>query len=103
MTYFNTLQSLFKSDDFKATHDDPKARREMIGNAIYEAVEKVVGAEAAPKVTGMIIDLGDIELIPAVSTIENLRVKARDANNLLQQMKSQQEIRSGVPAAAPFK
>ena len=59
----------------------------MIGNAIYETVEKTIGAEAAPKITGMIIDLSDIELIPAVSTLENLTAKIRDAHNLLQQLK----------------
>ena len=43
----------------------------------------MIGSEAAPKITGMIIDLTDLELIPAVSTLENLKVKVRDANILL--------------------
>ena len=59
----------------------------------------------------MIIDLADIELIPAVSTLENLKVKVRDANILLEQLKAQQEMVSrnpappvsGVPAANPAK
>ncbi len=59
----------------------------MIGNVIYEHVEKIIGSDAAPKITGMIIDLNDIELIPAVSTLENLRVKVRDANALLERIK----------------
>lgn len=74
------MQSLFKSDEFKCTAPDPKARRDLIGNAIYESVEKIIGAEAAPKITGMIIDLNDLELIPAISTIENLTSKVNDAN-----------------------
>ncbi len=81
------MQTLFTSDEFKRTHNEPKERKEMIGNAIYETVEKTIGAEAAPKITGMIIDLSDLELIPAVSTLENLTAKIRDAHNLLQQIK----------------
>lgn len=38
----------------------------------------------APKVTGMIIDLQDLELIPAVTTLENLKAKATDAHRLIQ-------------------
>ncbi len=64
----------------------------MIGNAIYEQVEKIVGSTAAPKITGMIIDLDDMELIPAVSTLENLTMKAKDANTLLERMKQQIEM-----------
>ncbi len=71
----------------------------MIGNAIYEYIEKLIGSEAAPKITGMIIDLTDLELIPAVSTLENLKVKVRDANILLEQLKLQQEMVSRIPAA----
>ena len=71
----------------------------------------MIGSEAAPKITGMIIDLADLELIPAVSTLENLKVKVRDANILLEQLKLQQEMASriplalvsGVPAANPAK
>jgi hypothetical protein len=85
------MQNLFKSESFKSTHDDPKARRELIGNEIYETVEKVVGSESAPKITGMIIDLSDIELIPAVSCLENLTSKCLDANILLQRLRAQQQ------------
>jgi len=59
----------------------------------------MIGSEAAPKITGMIIDLTDLELIPAVSTLENLKVKVRDANILLEQLKLQQEMASRIPAA----
>jgi hypothetical protein len=63
----------------------------MIGNAIYEQIEKIVGSDGAPKITGMIIDLNEDELIRAVSSLENLTLKARDANALLQQLQIQQE------------
>lgn len=84
------MQALFKSEEFKRTQSDLKARKEMIGNAIYETVEKTIGSEAAPKITGMIIDLSDLELIPAVSNLENLIAKVKDAFSLLQQIKSQE-------------
>ena len=77
------MQALFKSDDFRRTASDPKARRELVGNSVYETIEKIIGSEAAPKITGMIIDLSDLELIPAVSSLENLTVKVRDAFTLL--------------------
>ena len=59
----------------------------------------MIGSETAPKITGMIIDLADLELIPAVSTLENLKLKVRDANILLEQLNSQQEMISRIPAA----
>lgn len=81
------INTLFKSDEFKETHSDRKARSDLIGNAIYEYVEKLIGAEFAPKITGMIIDLPDIELIPSVSTLENLTAKVVDGHALLQHLK----------------
>ncbi len=105
------MQKLFMSDEYKQSSSDQKVRRELIGNAIYEKIEKLIGSEAAPKVTGMIIDLTEIELIPAISTLENLKAKVRDANILLEHIKQQQEMIarmpaapiSGVPAANPAK
>jgi Poly-adenylate binding protein, unique domain len=84
----------------------------LIGNAIYDTIEKLIGSEFAPKVTGMIIDLNDLEMIPAISTLENLKIKVRDAHTLLEQIKLHQEMSaraasaapvSGVPAANPAK
>lgn len=85
--FYTSMQELFKSEDFKQTSSDIKARREQIGNGIYETVEKIIGAESAPKITGMIIDLNFLELIPAVSTLETLTAKVRDAHTLLQHLK----------------
>lgn len=55
---------MFKSAEFKIA--DSKKRKEMIGNSIYETVEKLAGPERAPKITGMLIDLQDFELNKAV-------------------------------------
>jgi len=81
------INTLFKCDEFKETHSDQKARRDLIGNAIYEYVEKLIGVEFAPKITGMIIDLPDIDLIPTVSTLENLTAKVMDGHALLEHLK----------------
>ena len=65
-------------------------------------MEKIIGSEAAPKITGMIIDLTDIELIPAVSTLENLTTKVKDAHSLILMLqRNQQESGAASAAGAP--
>lgn len=58
-------------------------RRDMIGNTIYETVEKIVGQERAPKITGMLIDLSELELSQAIMTYENLEQKIHIALKML--------------------
>lgn len=70
------MRALFESDSFKSSASDQKSRRDIIGNFIYQRVEILVGEDAAPKVTGILISLSDMELIPAISTLENLTEKA---------------------------
>lgn len=38
------------------------SKKELIGNTIYKHVQKLVGDQKAPKITGMLIDLPDAEL-----------------------------------------
>ena len=45
---------------YKDGNDDQK--REIMGNVIYKYIIKMVGPVAAPKVTGMMIDVSDEEL-----------------------------------------
>jgi Poly-adenylate binding protein, unique domain len=85
------MRALFTSDNFKGSASDLAARRDIIGNAIYEHVVRIVGEEWAPKVTGLIINLTEIELIPAISTLENLTEKVYFCKMFLEQMKLQQE------------
>ena len=75
------MQTLFKSNDFKLSA--LKQKKELIGNCIYETVEKLSGSEKAPKVTGMIIDLPESELLFAVGNYENLEQKVKVATQLL--------------------
>jgi hypothetical protein len=67
-------------------------RRDLIGNAIYETVEKITGLERAPKVTGMLIDLSEAELNQAISTYENLEKKVTLALSLLKQSEEQEAL-----------
>jgi hypothetical protein len=89
--FYNNMRALFTSDSFKSSVSDLAARRDIIGNAIYEHIERIIGPDWAPKVTGLIINLSEIELIPAISTLENLTEKALFAKMFLEQMKLQQE------------
>ena len=52
---------MFASKDFKDT-SDRREKKEIIGNTIYKHVEKLVGESKAPQITGMLIDLPEIEL-----------------------------------------
>jgi len=71
--YFAMVQQLFLSAEFKGSSQQEK--RDLIGNSIYETVEKIAGVERAPKVTGMLIDLSEAELNQAISTFDNLEKK----------------------------
>ena len=92
------MRALFESDSYKSSASDHKTRRDMIGNFIYQRIEILVGEEAAPRVTGLLISLSDMELIPCISTLENLTEKALFCKCYLEQLKQQQELISkGFP------
>merc|ERR1712057_133265 len=58
--YFVEVRNMYASAEYKkaGTHAQQK---EMIGNTIYKHVERLVGEKKAPKITGMLIDLPEIE------------------------------------------
>ena len=56
---------MFVSPEFK--NGDRKEKKEIVGNTIYKHVEKIVGDQKAPKITGMLIDLPETELNFSVS------------------------------------
>ena len=56
---------MFVSPEFK--NADRKEKKEIVGNTIYKHVEKIVGDQKAPKITGMLIDLPEAELNFSVS------------------------------------
>ena len=71
-----------------------KDRKELVGNAIYRHVEKLVGEDRAPKITGMLIDLPEAELNFSISIWQNFEQKVMSALQLIEQ---NQESSSAPP------
>jgi len=82
VAYQNEVQKLFDSDLFKESTVSEK--RDQIGNVIFKHVEKVIGSDKAPKITGMLIDLPDLELNYSISNWVNFYTKVMSAFNLIQ-------------------
>jgi hypothetical protein len=57
--------------------------KNQIGEFIYEHVEKMVGEDMAPKITGMLIDLPPPEMVSYVCEFYVLEKKVREAATLL--------------------
>ena len=72
-------------------------KKELIGNAIFEHIERLAGTEKAPKLTGMIIDLPELELYDSVSTFEKLDQKLKIGITLLMDAQN----KSGDPSEKP--
>ena len=69
--------------------------KQMVGEFIYGFVEEFVGEAAAPKITGMLIDLPIEEIKAYLYDYGRLYVKVGEAIGLLQQLQAQ-----GVPQQA---
>ena len=61
----------------------------LVGEFIYEYVEKLVGEQRAPKITGMLIDLPIDEIKAYLYDFSKLYQKIGDAVNLLNQLQTQ--------------
>jgi len=61
----------------------------IVGEFIYEYVEKLVGDQRAPKITGMLIDLPIDEIKSYLYDFSQLYKKIGDAVNLLTQLSAQ--------------
>lgn len=79
--YHTEVIALFSQDEFKTAQKQRK--QELVGNLIYDYVERIVGEEYAPKLTGMLIDLPDAELNRAILTLNNLKEKIKIGLDLL--------------------
>ena len=62
--YAQQFLAVINSADFKKEDEDGKKTK--IGDFIYTYVEKLSSADDAPKITGMIIDLDEKDLIESV-------------------------------------
>ena len=95
--YIQEVNAMFMSSEFKngETHE----KKEMVGNTIYKYVEKLVGENKAPKITGMLIDLPEVELNYSVATWTNFFQKVQSAFNLIQE--SENNAPSGAQGSPP--
>ena len=57
---------MFASQEYKQA-PDRRTKKDIVGNAIFKHVEKLVGEAKAPKITGMLIDLPEAELNFSIS------------------------------------
>lgn len=71
------------SQDFKLGNN--LSKKDLVGNTIYKHVEKIVGEAKAPKITGMLIDLPEVELNFSIQNWINFEAKVISAFNLITQ------------------
>ena len=64
----------------------------LIGEFIYEYVEKMIGEEKAPKITGMLIDLPHDEIKGYLYDFFKLQQKVQEANEVLNSIASQEQL-----------
>lgn len=64
--------------------------KQFVGDCIYEVVERFVGDEKAPKITGMLIDLPHEEIKAYLYDFTKLYQKIQEAQMLLNQINAQQ-------------
>merc|ERR1712166_30396 len=58
--------------------------KEQVGQCIYDFVQKIIGVEKAPKITGMLIELPVAQIREYLASLDALKVKVSEANNLLE-------------------
>jgi hypothetical protein len=59
--------------------------KEQVGHLIYDFVQKIIGVDKAPKITGMLIELPVVQIREYLASLEALKIKVAEANNLLSQ------------------
>jgi polyadenylate-binding protein len=79
--YLNTMKGIFGNPEYATAEEEGK--REKIGEEIYNHVLEKAGDEAAPKITGMIIDLPFDDLISSIQSYEGLQEKIQEGMDLL--------------------
>ncbi len=65
--------------------------KQFVGEFIYTYVERLVGENMAPKITGMLIDLPIDDIKGYLYSYERLYQKVFEANNILLSMIAQQQ------------
>jgi hypothetical protein len=57
--------------------------KEHVGHLIYDYVQKIIGVEKAPKITGMLIELPVPQIREYLTSLDHLKIKVQEADNLL--------------------
>ena len=80
--YINAFTTLLNTPTYKA--QDEEEKKSTIGDFIYNYIVKLSSEDDAPKITGMIIDLPEQDLIDSVKTLAGLREKVNEGKTLLE-------------------
>jgi extradiol dioxygenase family protein len=97
--YYQEIQQMFVSQEFKGA--DRREKKEIVGNVIYKHVEKIVGEQKAPKITGMLIDLPEAELNFSVSQWTHFEQKVMSAFQLITAPTTQETAAPGGASVSP--
>lgn len=97
--YYQEIQQMFVSQDFKSA--DRREKKEIVGNIIYKHVEKIVGDQKAPKITGMLIDLPEAELNFSVSQWNHFEQKVMSAFQLITVAPAKESQAPGGASVSP--
>ena len=97
-SYTQEVFKMFQSPDWKNANKGDK--KNIVGNTIYPHVERLVGPQKAPKITGMLIDLPEVELNYSIYKWYEFESKVMSAYNLITQNENQQSVPSGAPESA---
>lgn len=81
--YANQYNECVNNAEYQQSGDDEK--RNKLGDLIFPYVERAAGGDAAPKITGMIIDLEIQDLEQSTASLASLNEKIREGMNLLQE------------------
>ena len=79
--------SRFAADAIKllpSVQDRNPYLKEQVGHLIYDYVQKIIGVEKAPKITGMLIELPVNQIREYLASLDALKFKVSEANNLLE-------------------
>jgi len=89
----NDAQSFFEQAQklLPSVQERNQYLKEQVGHLIYDFVQKIIGVDKAPKITGMLIELPVVQIREYLASLEALKIKVAEANNLLSQNEGGQQ------------
>lgn len=83
MLYAQGITNLINSPDYKSQNEEDK--KSSIGDFIFTYIAKLSSEADAPKITGMIIDLSEEDLVQSIKTLAGLKEKVEEGKSLLRE------------------